>query len=822
MTSHDDDNKPTEQSPSSGEPPATQDLAKRDADLTEREAAVATREAELATKAKKLRQDEDKLSAREQVLAQKSQNLSDLDKALIKRQRDVITAEGDVERRVRAVTQREMEADAGFASKSREAMAELTKSHSALRAKLEEVQRQLETERLQGIEKLEKWIAQERAARLGALDSEIAARRQRAERDEQEALERERARMKRERQEHEASLAQERDRLTAEKTAFQKELEQSRAALDTRERELRRDQNKVQWREEALDTRRAEIERAADERARDRVASLERQLEQLRGDYHRVVDQRTLLERQLDSHQQLHERFNGSPEEVLRRLDDARKNIGELEQELLSRPSASDKEKLIELQEQHRSWSDERQRLLVEIGQLKAERSRWHVGVHALEEQRDRREIAERRFEVLKGEMEKYANEVERLKSIYVPSEERDARVGAIEAPWRTDLQRASEDKQLTELSWLNRIVEACEGSGMRFPKRLIQAFHTSLKASELSPLTVLAGVSGTGKSELPRLYARFGGIAFLSLPVQPNWDSPQSLFGFFNSVDNRFNATSVLRAMVQSQYAQGHEKYQHGFADRLLLVLLDEMNLAHVEQYFSDLLSRLEQRRGETKDITLDIDLGAGMPAYPLRLGRNVMWVGTMNEDETTRSLSDKVVDRSNLLYFPRPRTLHSRADITLADEQPLLPEATWRGWIKTRSPFEPSEVEPFRVALQEINSHLEHVGRALGHRVWQSVEYYLANHPEALEARVQGDPEALRRAMRRAFEDQLVLKVMPKLRGIETSGEAKRRCLDPIRKQLDDSRLGHGLVEDFDIACRVGYGAFIWNSARYLENVE
>jgi len=276
------------------------------------------------------------------------------------------------------------------------------------------------------------------------------------------------------------------------------------------------------------------------------------------------------------------------------------------------------------------------------------------------------------------------------------------------------------------------------------------------------------------------------------------------------------------LRAMVQAQHAPDHEKYRHGLSDRLLLVLLDEMNLAHIEQYFSDLLSRLEQRRGESRGVTLDIDLGAGMPPYPLSLGRNVMWVGTMNEDETTKALSDKVVDRSNLLYFPRPRTLHSRVDVTLAPEVPLLAESTWRQWLQTRSPFTPADVDPFRHALEEINGHLEHVGRALGHRVWQAVEYYMANHPEAIDARARGDQEALHRAMRRAYEDQLVLKVMPKLRGIETTGDSKRNCLDPIRKQLEDANLGLGLSEDFDDACRVGYGAFVWNSARYLENAE
>lgn len=96
------------------------------------------------------------------------------------------------------------------------------------------------------------------------------------------------------------------------------------------------------------------------------------------------------------------------------------------------------------------------------------------------------------------------------------------------------------------------------------------------------------------------------------------------------------------------------------------------------------------------------------------------------------------------------------------------------------------------------------------------------MANHPEVIDARARQDADALQRTLRRAYEDQLVLKVMPKLRGIETTGDSKRNCLDPIRKQLDSADMGLGLSDDFDIACRVGHGAFVWNSARYLENAE
>jgi hypothetical protein len=77
------------------------------------------------------------------------------------------------------------------------------------------------------------------------------------------------------------------------------------------------------------------------------------------------------------------------------------------------------------------------------------------------------------------------------------------------------------------------------------------------------------------------------------------------------------------------------------------------------------------------------------------------------------------------------------------------------------------------------------------------------------------------MKKGMKIAFEDQLVQKVMPKLRGIETRGKSRDDCLNPIRAQLDGDN--YSIVGDFDAACEFGYGQFIWSSANYLEeNIE
>ncbi len=293
-----------------------------------------------------------------------------------------------------------------------------------------------------------------------------------------------------------------------------------------------------------------------------------------------------------------------------------------------------------------------------------------------------------------------------------------------------------------------------------------------------------------------------------MPLPVQPDWDSPQSLFGFFNSVDNRFNATNLLRALVQFSGER-----ENSLKDHMLLVLLDEMNLAHVELYFSELLSKLETRRGE-KSVDVDIDLGAGLKKYKVELSRNTLWVGTMNEDETTKTLSDKVIDRGNIINFPRPTKFERRLKLELAEESNALKKSTWNNWLSNKITFD-DKINKYKEGLEEINQYLEVVGRAIGHRVWQSVENYMSNHPLVIE---YADSDKMDKALEMAFEEAMVCKVMPKLRGIETSGNSKNNCLNKIEHKI--SELAPGLIEDFKLAMQSEYGSFLWRSAKYLEN--
>ncbi len=198
--------------------------------------------------------------------------------------------------------------------------------------------------------------------------------------------------------------------------------------------------------------------------------------------------------------------------------------------------------------------------------------------------------------------------------------------------------------KRIPEAECLARVQDYMSGCGLRFSQRLLLAFHTALKVTDASPLVVLAGISGTGKSELPRRYAEAVGMNFLPLAVQPRWDSPQDMFGFFNYLENRFRATELGRALVQmDQFSRESNRgwpspIPDEYVDlsgQVLMVLLDEMNLARVEYYFSDFLSKLETRRGVNMDdgekrrkaeIAFEIGrTGIGSPSMSVFVGLNV-----------------------------------------------------------------------------------------------------------------------------------------------------------------------------------------------------
>ena len=396
----------------------------------------------------------------------------------------------------------------------------------------------------------------------------------------------------------------------------------------------------------------------------------------------------------------------------------------------------------------------------------------------------------------LRGEKSAIEQQIETLERIL---RDLDARVPTERAGSTVDLSelwvpaihpddRTSMDA-LTEVTALERVKDNLRNRGLVFPDRIIHAFHTSLKVAMDAPLLVLAGISGTGKSLLPRCYAEAMGMHFLAMPVQPRWDGPQDLLGFRNHLEGGFKPTDLTRALIQMdrRRLKWHGDHPHRVADRMLLVLLDEMNLARVEYYFSEFLSRLEVRReqagGEPEDLcqsALQLDLGvdpSGDPSFgSLVVWNNVLFVGTMNEDESTLSLSDKVLDRANMIRFGKPNFRQAQAAQGGAPKpaSQYLSYQQWRQWgIDTPGDAQATE---WIDQLQEI---LTPVNRGFGWRTRRAILAYTHAYPQV------GDAGARPRL---AMADQIEQRVLPRLRGLDAQHANTQQAIGKLI-QLSDN---------------------------------
>ena len=310
------------------------------------------------------------------------------------------------------------------------------------------------------------------------------------------------------------------------------------------------------------------------------------------------------------------------------------------------------------------------------------------------------------------------------------------------------------------------RVTTHLKSLGLQYGDRTVRAFHTALKINDASQLTVLAGVSGTGKSLLPRRYAEAMGVRFLQIAVEPRWDSPQDLLGFYNYIEKGYRATDLARALVHMDPYGTSGLEVEPVRDQMLLVLLDEMNLARVEYYFSEFLSRLEVRPQYNAYLGAESRTAASLPIdLPGRTGsqvrlfpsHNVLFAGTMNDDESTQSLSDKVLDRSNVLQFAAP-------DLSLkpAGGASVIPVRyrsfeQWRKWIKPTASLQFGERDKANQVVRTVAEILEAMGRPFGHRLNDAILAYATNYP-----RDKGI------AIETPLADQIEMRILPKLRGL------------------------------------------------------
>ena len=356
---------------------------------------------------------------------------------------------------------------------------------------------------------------------------------------------------------------------------------------------------------------------------------------------------------------------------------------------------------------------------------------------------------------------------------------------------------------RMEEHEKLEHVIDAIRQRGLRFRDRIVHRFHTALKVSRISPLTVLAGISGTGKTQLPREYAKAIGMECLIVPVQPRWDGPRDLLGHFDFLHRRFQATDLARLMYHYTHIERASEDKFGKYrlerddDRMSIVLLDEMNLARTEYYFSEFLSRLELQGQKDEEVGIEIDKERmveldvpyveEMDAVRVFPTQRILWVGTMNEDESTMTLSDKVIDRSNILRFARPTGMNS-TNLQLNENEAheitpggYLSAKDWNAWCATEKPLGET-LKLIEYANQKI---MDPCGRSFGHRMSKAMVQYVKAYTG--------------RGWQEGFCDQIEMRLLPKLQGVdahmESAGDAMSRLAKLCEEDLNDEELASSI---------------------------
>ena len=305
----------------------------------------------------------------------------------------------------------------------------------------------------------------------------------------------------------------------------------------------------------------------------------------------------------------------------------------------------------------------------------------------------------------------------------------------------------------LSEL-W-NALSTGAKTERLRFDRSLVEALHLGLWADDQRHFAVLSGLSGTGKTQVALRYAMAltgaesdtgGPVEVIS--VHPGWHDPGPLLGYVNPLTGKYTRTEFLNFLLDAEQNRGQPH----------VLILDEMNLSHPEQYFAPILSAMEIRDGEIplhREDPEELGVPTGV-AYP----SNLVIIGTVNMDETTMGISDKVLDRAFTLEF-----------------WDIDPDR-WPGW----DDCELGEAEKSKVRgiLGELTEALSPARRHFGWRVIKEVVGFLEGRSR--DSGIQLSAED-------ALDQVIYAKVLPKLRGSDTG--RFRDCLDETLRVLEK----HGL---------------------------
>ena len=229
------------------------------------------------------------------------------------------------------------------------------------------------------------------------------------------------------------------------------------------------------------------------------------------------------------------------------------------------------------------------------------------------------------------------------------PAESRFFRLTTVDNYYKTEYVAPTYNNEITLESLCEQFRNfAASRLKLYYDLDMMRYFIASLGTTRI---VILQGISGTGKTSLPYAFGKFVQKDTTVVSVQPSWRERTELYGYFNEFTKRYSETEFLRAIYEGNYYRDPH-----------IVILDEMNIARVEYYFAEMLSILEMPREEEWKVDIVTAVWDNDPCLidggNVQITNNIWFVGTINNDDSTFAVADKVYDRAI------PIDLDSRAD--------------------------------------------------------------------------------------------------------------------------------------------------------------
>lgn len=320
--------------------------------------------------------------------------------------------------------------------------------------------------------------------------------------------------------------------------------------------------------------------------------------------------------------------------------------------------------------------------------------------------------------------------------------------------PWESEISLSPEMRRMPGTIPFAEILAGVHKLGGYFANDLVERYHVALNHLNHKHFVILSGLSGTGKTSLAKFYAfAVHGLIntdvddpfFFMCVVRPDWTDPTGLIGYHDIISGKYTVTPFLQAIL---IATAHK-------DTPIFVCIDEMNIARSEFYFADILSAMESEMPlhiHSNSVPLDGSSGEQVPSE-IKLPSNLFIVGTINIDESTQPLSDKILDRANSI------------DMSFVDIKGFLEVLALRYTELTTA------IDGCSRLLIQLSSTLSPYSLGFGYRVVEEfVRYYAFVERTGVMEKAK------------ALDSQIAQKVLVKLRG----GESQRDLLEKLTRIL------------------------------------